>query len=136
MSFSAALYTHIRRHKREYTLAALKSTSKSSKCNTIERQAAVYCTVACTTPHNPPLHCTLLQGPGPLPFHLGVIVTQHQRPHSDQRWPGEGAGVHGWKESGGDIAEGAAGNTVDHCPETTAKKEERGEDGGRENAAR
>ncbi len=45
------------------------------------------------SPCQPPLslHCTSLQGPGPLPFHLGVFVTQHQRPHFDQRWPCKGA---------------------------------------------
>lgn len=90
-----------------------------------------------STPPSP--HCALLEGPGPLPFHLGVIVTQHQHPHSDQCWPGEGAGVHGWNESGGDITEGQLENTVDHCPETTViKKKGRREDGEREreNAAR
>lgn len=47
----------------------------------------------------------LTAGPWLLPFHLGVTVTQHQHPHSDQCWSGKGAGVHEWNGSGGDIAE-------------------------------
>lgn len=47
------------------------------------------------------------QGSGPLPFHLGVTVTQHQLPSSVQCWSGKGgAGSHGWKERGVDVAEG------------------------------
>lgn len=71
--------------------------------------------MACRTAHHhqvglhPPSNALLLQGPGPLPFHLGVTVTQHQHPHSDQGWSGRRAGVHAWKESGGDMAEGQLG---------------------------
>lgn len=78
MSLSAALYTHMETKGR----AALKK--KKLKCNTIERQTGIYCT---NTPPPPPcrpatLPSASLQGTNPLPFHLGVIVTQHQRPRS------------------------------------------------------
>ena len=84
-----------------------------------------------STPNLPPPTALRCRALSPLPFHLGVIVTQHQRPRSDQRWPGKGAGVHGWKESGGDIAEGQLG-TLWTAAQKPVRKKARGEDGEKE----
>lgn len=120
MSVSAALYTLIRQHKRQYTPAALEENKMQvwiavAEILTIEPDCTLlYCgrqkhsTTQWRLP--PALHCTTLQGPGPVTLSFECHChPASASPLSDQHWPSKGAGVHGWKESGGDIAEGQLG---------------------------
>lgn len=99
--------------------------------------------MACRTSHNPhvdphppsiALRCRVLAR---YPFIWVSLSPSISVPTHDQCWPGEGAGVHGWKESGGDIAEGELGTlwTAAQKPQWEKKGKEKMERE-RESAAR